>query len=248
MEDDDLIFLRFKQDEIRAEYRYNSRKHIKYLSLADLATMLAKDIKLDTEILNLGGSNYQGVRRYIKEGSMEFIFLEAGPHTRNLKYRIRNADGEGSQNIDVPTALPTIFMALSIENEKLKDSLLFSTRYPVVSDTIQLYKFPFGNVWEDGRICWGDNERADMGKEKFTLLNFFLESRFNNDLGFYHQGERERDINAFIDTIRDVDTFNTSHLMTLSLPGMGRTTTTFKSLIEYLEGKHVRSRTTRDNF
>jgi hypothetical protein len=239
MEPDDLVFLRIKQDEIRAEYKIDNKKHTKYLSLNDLASMLSKDIKLDTGTLSLGGSNYIGVRKYVKKGSVEIILLECSPGMRDLKYRMYDREGDNRERRTVNTFVPTCLMAVVVENNRFKDSLLFSAKLPVVSNTVPLYKFPMGNMHADSRICWGENNLRDIGADKFKLLTTFLESEFNDDLGFYHGGQRGNNRSDWLDYIDGKTALENSHYLQATLPDSSSGNVTIERLLTHLEERHI---------
>jgi len=77
-------------------------------------------------------------------------------------------------------------------------------RNDVLDDNVKLYKYPFGNVDDDGSVCWGGNSRNLIGERKFNSLhdlNFlsvlFVSSPSNGD---YFTPDR---INNFAPSLSD---------------------------------------------
>ncbi len=59
-----------------------------------------------------------------------------------------------------------------------------TTKVWFADDKGVLYHYPFGNVYDDGRICWGANvlpHIADL-KEMERLVSIFFDATTNNDL------------------------------------------------------------------
>lgn len=49
--------------------------------------------------------------------------------------------------------------------------------------SVMLYRAPFPNVYDDGKICWGENEHQSVDASKAReIFDLFFASAFNNDL------------------------------------------------------------------
>lgn len=60
--------------------------------------------------------------------------------------------------------IPNLLFAFTIKNNRIDKSRVFVVKEKanvITEDTI-LYRYPFGNVYSDGRICWGTNELPNI--------------------------------------------------------------------------------------
>jgi hypothetical protein len=51
---------------------------------------------------------------------------------------------------------PEILFVVCVREKRIAESRLFACIPPIGRPHDRLYRFPFGNVYEDGRICWGN--------------------------------------------------------------------------------------------
>jgi len=179
----------------------------KNISLKGLAKAMSDDVGVDTGFLPLLGSNYAGIRRYIQFSNKHILLLEASPGKRKVRFETRcTTDTWRDEHADIYTqdhdngileiegvCFPTLIMAVSLEEEdsgrlKYKTSRMYASKIPVFNDDTQLYKFPFGNVYADNRICWGEMEDEVRGHRYNSvlqaggLLERFMSSYYNRDL------------------------------------------------------------------
>lgn len=244
--DDDTLLLRFKRDEIRAEYKNNGQKKTKFINMSDLAHMIAKDAKHDTGMLHLAGENYHGVRRYIRKGSVEIIVLEASAAKRKVKFAYWPADDEEFDEdqdqdeqiiLEPELVIPTTGMILVTLEEKYRDSYIFTSKFPLVNGSIHLYSWPFGNTYPEGRVCWGGNEIHNLkGQEKFKVLDTFMDSPFNGDLGFLNGGYSARNVRGFAEHLSGQTAFDSGLLSPMN---RNRRHITLDELIEEVEQIYV---------
>lgn len=87
---------------------------------------------------------------------------------------------------------PSLLFGFRISKRALIHSACFAvkeTRARNISKSTELYRFPYGNVYQDGRICWGSTGIArDIYDNGMSAIPFAIETFFNatmnNDL--YH--------------------------------------------------------------
>jgi hypothetical protein len=149
--------------------------------------------------MTLGGLSYSGVREYVKVGGDEFITLEASSPKRKLTFQSISSDP-----ITVEVSLPSIIMLVLASSTAIEETRVFLTKYPLVNKDSKLYHWPFGNVYDSACLCWGGIKEVTY-ENRFNLLNIFLESAFNSDLGFRYAGIQRNDINVLIDHLRKED-------------------------------------------
>lgn len=79
---------------------------------------------------------------------------------------------------------PSLVFYFRTKMGKITVSKVFATKDKILTDNTVLYGYPFGNVHDDGRICWGGNvlpnikQLADFEK----VIELFLGAGTNNDL------------------------------------------------------------------
>lgn len=143
----------------------------------DLAIALAKQSRMDTGLLP------RNTRYYVKSEQYEIIVLEVPAHLRDIYFT-----GGNRYRVTMP---PTVHI-LNIRNnnstgtsKSLVSSSLFVTKVPIVDHSTQLFKFPFGNVYASGNVCWGSIKKPTYGNlAMFSAIpELLFSSTFNGDLG-----------------------------------------------------------------
>lgn len=87
------------------------------------------------------------------------------------------------KHLKVP--FPPLLFFFKVKNNKVLDCKLYAQVERIIKKNTSLYYFPFGNVYSDGRICWGSASVTDKIKETTHLIGVidrFLNSSFNGDL------------------------------------------------------------------
>jgi hypothetical protein len=75
-------------------------------------------------------------------------------------------------------------MVFRIQKTNVHESSAFALSGPITSLNNSLCKFPFGNTYDDGRICWGGVKLPKI-KEPIDILSCvssFMDSEYNGDL------------------------------------------------------------------
>ena len=85
------VLMKITSTGIKAEFETsNGKKVFKNIGLGSLSRVLNRDTEFDTGFLPLYGSNYIGIKRYIKMGDKEIIFIEGSPSNRNVDFSGRD--------------------------------------------------------------------------------------------------------------------------------------------------------------
>lgn len=97
---------------------------------------------------------------------------------------------------------PNILMYFYVEQGKLVGSKCFAT----CGEKETLYCYPFGNVYEDGKICWGNVSLPKIQKleEINIFVSMFFSSGTNDDLYFNSRGMTQR---AMLEELVKLDEF-----------------------------------------
>lgn len=172
---------------IKAEFSTTKGKKIfKNIAMGSLAKALNNDAEFDTGFLSIYGRNYIGVKRLIKIGDRELIFVEASPANRDVSFGYNSDDNRQFNSVRFPGLLMGIVCDVSNSGAyHVKAMKLYATRNPLMSDQDRLYRYPFGNVYDDAGICWGsvnDKNKVRNVSQAASLLPAFIESQMNSDL------------------------------------------------------------------
>lgn len=138
-----------------ARFKKGDQVSTKNISISDLIVQLSKDMEITTGILPSGTKFYAGTKNCYCIG----VQIPA-------KVRTAEFNAGGIKTFTVP--FPEMLFIFNIKNERIIESSLFSCIPPVGRSHDRLYRFPYGNVWKDGRICWGDLYIPDI-KEPIVL-------------------------------------------------------------------------------
>jgi hypothetical protein len=159
-------------------------KQIKIIDPEDFASAMANQSKVETGLLPANA------RYFASNGQLSTIILETKPHVRKL-YILR-------EHLDVP--IPGCLMQVTTVNEKSSNKSISQTYFhcytdPVLSRNTELYRFPFGNVFSDGRICWGSVVLPKLAElyQLGALPELFLNTTFNGhiDTGIFNPFSKE---------------------------------------------------------
>jgi hypothetical protein len=107
------IVLNFTDYGIKSECKKDDGETIyKNISVDTLKNILNKNMEYDTGFFNIYGPGHIGVKRYMKYGQKEIIFIEAAPSIREVIYE------ERKHQIPFPGLIMAVVM--KNENQKLK--------------------------------------------------------------------------------------------------------------------------------
>lgn len=79
---------------------------------------------------------------------------------------------------------PTLLFTFRVRNGFINRSCVYAVADKTVTDRSILYEYPYGNVYEDGHICWGGNAlgRVPSCKALDKIVSLFFGSETNDDL------------------------------------------------------------------
>ena len=210
----DHLTLKLAANGVRVE---SANKSIsKNLSYQGLIKSLSNQATLDTGLLPLLGMDYIAVRRYMIVKNKHFAFIEASPKKRQILYDInRNRDDENYAKFNVPfPGLLLCVVMVEDANGKLflqKDSCkMFALQTPIINEKIKVFRYPFTNVYDDHKICWGttldymSKTRMQMTIQQAAgLVDIFLTGINNNDL--WRQSSNHMKSNDPVKVFKDLE-------------------------------------------
>jgi hypothetical protein len=143
----------------------------KTVLIDDIVSNLASSFKFSTGMLP------RGTRFFSGSGENYIIAIEMGDRVRRMVSKSKQ-----KKIINIP--FPKCFFVFWVEANRIKQTYVFSLKNPINAETDTLYNFPFGNVYQDGHVCWGEAKlpKINCAMELVGVINIFLGSGFNGDL------------------------------------------------------------------
>jgi hypothetical protein len=125
----------------------------KTVSVAALLTELSRDMETTTGILPAGTKFYAGTRVSYRVG------IQVPAKVRAADFTLHDV---GTRRMTVP--FPEVLLVFGVRNKRIVESSLYACIPPVGRTYDRLYRFPFGNVYENGGVCWGNVEHPEVGE------------------------------------------------------------------------------------
>jgi len=156
------------------EEKQGGRSVRKYVNFEDFEEIFKKNINIDTGILPKGAIYYS------RENGNTIVILQRDPQKTEVSYHRRGSSDVVKYNIPTPYSV----FGFIVRERRIVDSFLVASQMPILENTTEVYKFPFGNVFDDFRICWGRTTLPTIRSPRFLagLPNLFYAAPFNGDL------------------------------------------------------------------
>ena len=79
---------------------------------------------------------------------------------------------------------PSLLFAVKVVGQRVTGTRVYAVKDKKVTKESALYHYPFGNVYNDGDICWGGNSLPNIEgvKDTFKVPQIFYSSPTNSDL------------------------------------------------------------------
>lgn len=116
-------------------------------------------------------------------------------------------------------SIPSLVFQFEVVREKIANTNVYAIKDETPKDRSRLYRYPFGNVSAQGRVCWGGNLLPDIhdlkGLEEAMML--FIQSPCNSD---YYRGEEYcghagLSLRALFEKLKDEETYPDGYLVAL---------------------------------
>lgn len=144
---------------------------VKYVAVQDLIEAF-RDQTMSSPILPLG------TIQYWRGPQHDTLSIYTPAHLRHM-----SLCGVEYQHMPIPATIFVFEMYRGEDSLFLGNSAVFVTTTEFRGPQTLLYKFPFGNVFDDCRICWGEvSHSLQSVYQAGSLVDLFLGSNFNTDL------------------------------------------------------------------
>lgn len=168
------IELKQGRSEAVARFKANGDKiTTKTIAVSDLIAELSRDLEITTGVLPGGTRFYSGTKSVYRIG------IQVPAKVRTADFNLHDV---GPMKVTVP--FPEMLFVFSIREKRISDSTLFACIPPIGRPHDRLYFFPFGNVYEDGRVCWGSVHQPQIEEPIVldTMVTRFFGSVFSGHL------------------------------------------------------------------
>lgn len=127
------------------------------------------------------------------------VFIEVPAQVRAMQYY--------DKNIMVP--YPTLLFVLIVNSGRLIESFCYAVAEQKVSGKSLLYHYPYGNVYQTGKICWGNNfiGRIQDIKSSERVIELFFGSETNNDLWASCDEKKYPTQEVFLEEMKEQEVF-----------------------------------------
>lgn len=174
----------------------------KYLETEDLRDIFLQNVSLDTGLLP------KGCQYYLKQDGHTIVILEVAATKRRILYR------HGREIIEYEIPIPNLVFGLHFQGGNLRHSYCAASQMPVMDLNARIYRFPFGNVYPDARICWGNAQlpRIRQTAEASQIPFLFFEAPFNGDLSSDANSFRG-DLHTYFEHLKDQNFYPANQLV-----------------------------------
>lgn len=179
------------------------RRSKKYVNVEDLRSILMEHMRLETGILP------DFCKYYLNTDGKTIMVLQTPAKKREILYH-----GRGSRSVEEMTVpFPHVIFGVCLEGSTVRQVLIYASKTPIVNNDTRLARFPFGNVWEDGRVCWGNTSIPSINNinQAITVPNLFFQAPFNGDLSenAFRGYSSSNDLTNLLRSLRNEDYFDT---------------------------------------
>ncbi len=116
-------------------------------------------------------------------------------------------------------SVPSLVFRFEVVREKITTTDVYVMRDEKPTDKSRLYRYPFGNVSMQGRVCWGRNTLPAIhdlkGLEEAMML--FIQSPCNTDYykGEQYCGHKELSLRELFEKLKDEEAYPDDYLVGL---------------------------------
>lgn len=178
----------------------------KYINISDLSNIFNQNLEITTGELPLGCKYF--ARK--QDGSM-IVILERQPKVWDCKVLPRH--NRTLRTVRVP--LPYLIFGFVIRNGQIARSQMALSQGPITPLNQNVYRMPYGNVYDDYRICWGGQRLPNITNpyQLSGIPELFFEAAFNGDLSGDAYQNFEGSWIDLMDSLNGQETFNDRYLV-----------------------------------
>ncbi len=123
--------------------------------------------------------------RFFSGTTTDYIIgIESPPRVRRFLQASysRTASGKLPKELKIP--FPTCLFVFEVRGGKVRQSRVFAMRTTPGREIDTVCRFPFGNTYHDGKVCWGGNKLLPVNTPMnlVSAVAMFFDAPFNGDL------------------------------------------------------------------
>lgn len=115
------------------------------------------------------------------------------------------------ENTQYDVCMPSLVFSFHVNKGRMENTRVYTLKDEKPTDNSVLYRYPYGNVHDDGRICWGTNAFPDIHEIKRleTAMTLFIQSPCNSDLYRSEKciGQKDVPLRDLFEQLRNVQSF-----------------------------------------
>ena len=114
--------------------------------------------------------------------------------------RAAELKGEDYKASMITIPFPACIFMFVVKGGRLRTSKVVAVKQTLNTMADRVYRFPFGNTFQDARICWGYNDLPEFNKpmDAISMMALFFDAPFNGDLLDTHTIKPLKDENVQI--------------------------------------------------
>lgn len=115
------------------------------------------------------------------------------------------------ENTQYDVCVPSLVFSFHVNKGRMENTRVFTLKDEKPTEKSVLYRYPYGNVYDDGRICWGTNSFPDIHEIKRLemAMTLFIQSPCNSDLYRSEKciGQKNVSLRELFEQLRNVQSF-----------------------------------------
>lgn len=121
------------------------------------------------------------------------------------------------ENTRYDVCVPSLVFSFHVNKGRLEKTRVFTIKDENPTENSVLYRYPYGNVYDDGRVCWGSNALPDILEIKRLemVMTLFIQSPCNSDLYRSEKciGKKDVSLRELFEQLRNVQSFPEEYLV-----------------------------------
>lgn len=176
------VIVTFFDDHIGIEDRMSHSTTHKTTNLENLQRAFSTSQALESPLL----PGLHGTQKYLQRGDRH-MFVITEPPRQNVEVKHQRSGDNPPREYTIPIpATMWVVIADGDPNGELqfRQSFVYALgNNPIMSEDDPVYFMPFGNVYDDQRICWGSHQmQLGTSKSLTSMSTRFWNAIFNSDL------------------------------------------------------------------
>lgn len=142
------------------------------------------------------------IRRAGRHKGVEWALGFIQPRRYSLEVSREGADGQQSHVDRISVPLPgLVCFGLKV------DYYIWATKTDHLDPYLEIYRAPLPNLYQDGRICWGDLQPPRSSPASLIqAFNLFMSTTFNNHLAKGRSKREGQDVRVMLRELAGLDT------------------------------------------